>query len=55
MDLIRSHPHAGVIFPGRGLDVVTRHNVNEKIKLIELCDGHGDVVPLQRPVIGQIQ
>ena len=52
-DLIRSHPDTGVILPCRGLDVVSRHDVDEEIKLIKLSDGHGDVIPLQSPEMGQ--
>lgn len=31
----------------RGLQVITRHNVNEEVKLVKLCYGHGNVVPLK--------
>lgn len=29
------------------LQVVSRHDVDEEVELVELGDGHGDVVPLQ--------
>lgn len=29
------------------LQVVSRHDVDEEVKLVELGDGHSDVVPLQ--------
>lgn len=31
----------------RGLQVIARHNVNEEVKLVKLCYGHGNVVPLK--------
>lgn len=30
----------------RGLQVVSGHNVDQEVKLVKLCYGHGDVVPL---------
>lgn len=30
----------------RGLQVVPGHDVDQEVKLVKLCYGHGDVVPL---------
>jgi hypothetical protein len=32
-----------------------RHNVDEKVELVVLCDGHGNVVPLQCPPLVVLQ
>ena len=45
--LVRDHPDAGVLSDFGRFDVVPGHDVDEKVKLVVLGDGHGDVVPLQ--------
>ena len=45
-------PWRGLRFCWCRLDIISRHNINQKVKLIVLCDRHSDVIPLQRSPVG---
>ena len=46
-DLVRHHPHAGVLALGCDrLDVVPGDDVDQEVKLVILSNGHGDIITL---------